>query len=62
VAELGYRGLMAGKPLIIPGFLNRAVVALVRFVPAGVLAAAVGRRQSRRQPPIEPEKESGKRP
>jgi short-subunit dehydrogenase len=56
VAELGYRGLMAGKPLVVPGPLNRALIALVRFVPAGLLAAAAGRRQSRRQPPPEPRK------
>ncbi|MDI3469623.1 MAG: Short-chain dehydrogenase [Pseudolabrys sp.] len=48
VAELGYRGLVAGKALVVPGALNRMLVALVRFVPAGLLAAAVGRRQSRR--------------
>lgn len=49
VAELGYRGLMRGKPLVVPGALNRAAIALVRFVPAAVLLAAIERRQSQRK-------------
>jgi uncharacterized protein len=48
VAELGYRGLMAGKRLVVPGALNRTVVALLRFVPHGLLLAAMERRQARR--------------
>jgi uncharacterized protein len=33
VVEAGYAGLMAGKPLVIPGFRNRALAFATRFVP-----------------------------
>lgn len=33
VAEAGYHGLMAGKTIIIPGFTNKAVANLHRFLP-----------------------------
>ena len=49
VAELGYRGLMQGKALVVPGALNRAVIALSRFVPRAVLLSVVERRQARRK-------------
>jgi short-subunit dehydrogenase len=49
VAAAGYRGLMRGKPLVVPGALNRAAIALVRFVPAAVLLTVIERRQSQRK-------------
>ena len=33
VAEAGYRGLMAGKPLVIPGLMNKLLAQSVRFSP-----------------------------
>jgi len=49
VAELGYRGLMQGKALVVPGALNRAAIALIRFVPRRLVLAAVERRQAHRK-------------
>lgn len=48
VAEAGYRGLMAGRAVVIPGVLNRLAIALVGLVPRRLLLAAVGARQLRR--------------
>jgi short-subunit dehydrogenase len=62
VAALGYSGLMAGKPLFVPGALNRLLVALLRFVPTGVILAAVGRRQARRATPSGMQPDAGKAP
>jgi short-subunit dehydrogenase len=49
VAELGYRGLMQGKALVVPGALNRVVIALSRFVPRMVLLRVIERRQAQRK-------------
>jgi short-subunit dehydrogenase len=49
VAELGFRGLMQGKALVVPGPLNRLAITLSRFVPRAMLAAAVERRQALRK-------------
>jgi short-subunit dehydrogenase len=49
VAELGYRGLMQGKALVVPGALNRVAIALSRLVPRALLVGAVERRQARRK-------------
>jgi short-subunit dehydrogenase len=49
VAELGYRGLMQGKALVVPGALNRALIVLSRFMPRAVLLGAIERRQARRK-------------
>jgi short-subunit dehydrogenase len=49
VAELGYRGLMQGRALVVPGALNRVVIALSRFMPRAVLLAAIERRQAQRK-------------
>ena len=49
VAEAGYRGLMQGKALVVPGSLNRVVIALSRFVPRAVLLSVIERRQARRK-------------
>ena len=40
VAEAGYRGLMRGKRLVVPGFGNKVVTLLPRVVPRGLLLAA----------------------
>jgi short-subunit dehydrogenase len=43
VAEAGYRGLMRGKRVVIPGLFNRIAAALARRGPVSVAAAAVRR-------------------
>ena len=48
VAEQGYRGLMAGKRLVVPGFLNKLVVYGTVFVPHALLLPLVAERQRRR--------------
>jgi short-subunit dehydrogenase len=49
VAEEGYRGLMAGKRVVVPGFFNKVVTALPRLVPRAWLLEAVHARQRRRR-------------
>lgn len=49
VAEAGYRGLMAGKRVVIPGFANWLVTVVARFLPRRILLKAVDGRQSRRR-------------
>jgi short-subunit dehydrogenase len=49
VAEAGYRGLMAGKRVVVPGFFNKVVTALPRLVPRAWLLEAVHARQRRRR-------------
>lgn len=49
VAEAGYRGLMQGRRTIVPGFLNKLIVLLIRLLPRSLLLAAVDFRQSRRR-------------
>lgn len=48
VAEEGYRGLMAGKRLVVPGFLNKLVVYGIGLVPHKLLLPIVAERQRRR--------------
>jgi uncharacterized protein len=48
VAEEGYRGLMAGKRLVVPGFLNKLVVYGIGFVPHRLLLPIVAERQRRK--------------
>jgi uncharacterized protein len=45
VALAGYRGLMAGKRAVMPGFGIKLVPFLLRFFPRGFVLAAVGRLQ-----------------
>jgi uncharacterized protein len=45
VAEDGYRGLMAGKPVVISGFKNWLVAQSVRFAPRRMVAAIARRLQ-----------------
>lgn len=48
VAEAGYRGLMAGRRLVVPGFMNKVVTVLPRLVPrAWVIEAAHARQKGR---------------
>jgi hypothetical protein len=47
-AMAGYRGMMKGKRIVVPGFLNRAVIALSRFSPRGAVARVVGEMQKKR--------------
>ena len=50
VAAAGYRGLMAGRRLVVPGLANWLVASLVpRLVPRAILLGQIDRRQSRRQ-------------
>ena len=43
VAIAGYRGLMAGKEIIVPGFSNKFQVFLLRFLPKKLAAKAARR-------------------
>jgi short-subunit dehydrogenase len=49
-AELGYRGLMGGKRLVIPGFANKAVTILAALLPRRVVLALHDGYQRRRHP------------
>ncbi len=44
----GYRGLMAGRRLVVPGLGNRILTLALRAVPRGLVVAAVGAVQKRR--------------
>ena len=48
VAEQGYRGLMLGRRVVVPGTLNKVLAALIRFIPRRILLAAIDARQRRR--------------
>jgi short-subunit dehydrogenase len=47
VALAGYRGLMAGKTLVIPGFANKLIPLIVRVSPRGMITRVVRRMQER---------------
>jgi short-subunit dehydrogenase len=49
VAEQGYRGLMRGRRLVVPGLGNKFVTFVVPLVPRRLLLRLVGQRQARRQ-------------
>jgi short-subunit dehydrogenase len=49
VARAGYRGLMAGKRTVLPGFGIKIIPLLLRFFPRWFILAAVGRLQLRRR-------------
>jgi uncharacterized protein len=49
VACAGYRGLMQGRRLVVPGAGNKAVTVLTRLVPRGLLLGAVDARQRSRR-------------
>ncbi len=49
VAEAGYRGLMRGQRVVVPGLANKLLAALApRLVPRNVLLAQLDRRQRKR--------------
>jgi short-subunit dehydrogenase len=48
VAAEGYRGLMAGRRLVVPGLPNKLATMLVRLAPRGLVLAAMGRRNTGR--------------
>lgn len=48
VAELGYRGLMAGKPRVIPGLVNKIITKVYRIMPRTLFARLTDISQSRR--------------
>lgn len=45
VAKAGYRGLMRGRRIIIPGILNKLMTPLLRFVPRNFLLNTINKRQ-----------------
>jgi len=47
VALAGYRGLMAGKTIVIPGFANKLIPLIVRVSPRGAVTRVVRRMQER---------------
>jgi short-subunit dehydrogenase len=47
VAKIGYRALMAGKPLVIPGFGNQVQAMAPRLIPRSAMPAIVKRAQAR---------------
>jgi hypothetical protein len=49
VAQAGYRGLMANKRVVLPGFGTKIVPFLLRLFPRGFVLAAVGRLQLRKR-------------
>jgi uncharacterized protein len=49
VAREGYRGLMDGRRIVVPGTANKMLTQLVRFVPRSLLLKAVARRQKSRE-------------
>ena len=48
VAQAGYRGLMANKRVVLPGFGIKIMPFLLRLLPRGFILAAVGRFQRKR--------------
>ncbi len=49
VAEAGYRGLMRGRRVVVPGFANKLVTTILPLVPRRLLLKMVGTRQNRRR-------------
>jgi len=49
VAQAGYRGLMANKRAVLPGFVIKIVPFLLRLFPRGFILAAVGLLQLRKR-------------
>jgi short-subunit dehydrogenase len=49
VARAGYRGLMAGKTVVVPGLVNKLLAALIPLVPRGLLLRMIAAGQARRR-------------
>ena len=49
VAEVGYRALRAGRPVVVPGFINKAMTFAPRLIPRSLTTRLVARVQSRRR-------------
>ncbi len=49
VARAGYDGVMAGRPLVVPGIANKVTIQLPRFTPRRLVARLVRRVQERRR-------------
>ncbi|MEP6775949.1 MAG: short-chain dehydrogenase, partial [Chloroflexota bacterium] len=47
VARTGYKALMAGKPLVVPGLSNKLIPLLARISPRGIVPEVVKRSQER---------------
>jgi short-subunit dehydrogenase len=50
VAEAGYRGLLQGRRMVVPGLVNKLITILIRIFPHRLLLRIVDSRQSRRRP------------
>lgn len=48
VAEAGYAGLIAGRREIVPGFLNKASILLLPFLPKALMLGVISRLQQNR--------------
>jgi hypothetical protein len=48
VAEAGFRGLMRGKRMVVPGLANKVVLLAARFLPRRIVLRLVGGRQRKR--------------
>src|SRR5437588_9138292 len=48
VAQAGYRGLMAGRRVVVPGLANKMAVTLLRHLPRGPVLAVTDRHMRRR--------------
>ena len=48
VAQAGYRGLMAGRRVVVPGLANKMAVMLLRHLPRGPVLAVTDRHMRRR--------------
>ena len=48
VARDGYRGLMQGRRVVIPGAVNRAVTTMIRFAPRTLVLELIARQQRSR--------------
>lgn len=51
VAQAGYRAMMSGDPLVVPGLGSKVITVLVRLLPRNVVARLAGRVQRRRMTP-----------
>ncbi len=47
VAEAGYRGLMSGKSVVVPGLQNKVMIQAVRFFPRAMITSIVRKVQER---------------